>query len=259
MARVMLLISDEEIAMPKPFKEWTVLPHGTLTRVEENILSVTGTLHMPLGEVNRRMTVVRLRGGELIIHSAIALDEAEMRTLEAFGTPTYLIVPNNRHRMDARIWKDRYPHLRVIAPAGAREKVEEIVPVDFTEITFGDPNVELFTVPGTKQNDVALLVQTPSGHTLILNEVIFNLPDEPGLHGFLFKLLGVSGEPKVTKVVRLVDLDDEKALHDQLERWAKVPRLNRIIVSHGDIIEKDAPEILHKIAATLATDASAQN
>ncbi|HEX3777390.1 MAG TPA: hypothetical protein VHV51_23120, partial [Polyangiaceae bacterium] len=122
--------------MPKPFTEWTVLPHGTLSRLDDNLLSVTGDLHMPVGDVPRRMTVARTKSGKLVIYSAIALDEGEMRALEDFGAPSFLIVPNDIHRMDAKIWKNRYPELTVIAPAGVRKKVEEVVAVDRTAIDF---------------------------------------------------------------------------------------------------------------------------
>jgi hypothetical protein len=108
------------ILMPKPFSEWTVLPHGRLTRLDENILTVTGLLKMPVGEVERRMTAVRLRDGGLVAFSVIALDEPEMRSLEAFGTPTFMVVPNEIHRLDARVWKERYPEITVVAPARPR-------------------------------------------------------------------------------------------------------------------------------------------
>ncbi|MEP6654463.1 MAG: hypothetical protein ABJA82_13965 [Myxococcales bacterium] len=49
--------------MPGVFKEWTVLPHSKLTRVEDDLLTVTGNLPMPMGEFPRRMIVVRLRDG----------------------------------------------------------------------------------------------------------------------------------------------------------------------------------------------------
>ena len=93
--------------MPKPFTEWTVLPHGKLSRLDDNLLSVTGELHMPVGDFPRRMTVARLYDGRLVVYSAIALDELEMQALEAFGEPSFLVVPNDIHRMDAKIWKDR--------------------------------------------------------------------------------------------------------------------------------------------------------
>ena len=49
--------------------------------------------------------------------------------------------------VDAKIWKDRYPAMKVITPAGAREKVEKAVPVDSTRADFDDADVALVTVP----------------------------------------------------------------------------------------------------------------
>src|SRR6185369_5421525 len=126
--------------MTKPFEQWTVLPHGKLTQIDENILTVVGEIHMPLMDLPRRMTVVRLSDSRLVVFSAIALDEDEMAALEAYGDPAYLIVPSDKHRLDAKIWKDRYPALLVVAPEGARAKVEEIVPVDSASPRFDDPN-----------------------------------------------------------------------------------------------------------------------
>ena len=126
--------------MNKPLERWEVLPHGKLTEVDENILTVTGEIHMPM-KFPRRMTVVRLHDSNLVVFSAIALDEDEMHALEAYGQPAYLVVPNDHHRLDAKIWKQRYPNMQVVAPAGAREKVEEVVHVDTTDPNFNDPNV----------------------------------------------------------------------------------------------------------------------
>ena len=98
--------------MNKPLERWEVLPHGKLTEVDENILTVTGEIHMPM-KFPRRMTVVRLRDSNLVVFSAIALDEDEMHALEAYGQPAYLVVPNDHHRLDAKIWKQRYPNMQV--------------------------------------------------------------------------------------------------------------------------------------------------
>ena len=65
--------------MAKPFQDWKVLPHGRLTQIDDSILTVVGEIRMPLMELPRRMTVVRLRGARLAVYSAIALDEPEMK------------------------------------------------------------------------------------------------------------------------------------------------------------------------------------
>jgi hypothetical protein len=239
--------------MPKPFTEWTVLPHGKLSRLDDNLLSVTGDLHMPVGDVPRRMTVVRLRSGKLVIYSAIALDEAEMRALEDFGEPSYLIVPNDIHRLDAKIWKDRYPDMTVIAPAGVRKKVEAVVPVDRTIVNFDDPRVEYSTVPGTEQHEAALVVKTWSGTTLVVNDLIWNLEDRPGFGGWLFHVMGFTGgAPRIPTVIELREIKDKHALRAQLEAWARIGDLNRIIVSHGAIVTRDPSGVLVNLAQTLA-------
>jgi hypothetical protein len=239
--------------MPKPFTRWTVLPHGKLSRLDDNLLSVTGDIHMPIGDFPRRMTVVRLQTGQLVIYSAIALDEAEMRALEDFGEPRFLIVPNDIHRMDAKIWKDRYRELTVIAPAGVRKKVEEILPVDRTTLDFDDGRVAYVTVPGTEEHEAALVVKTWSGTTLVVNDLIWNLEDRPGFGGWLFRVMGFTGdEPRIPTVVELREIKDKNALRTQLEAWARIPDLNRIIVSHGAIVTRDPSGVLANLAQALA-------
>ena len=238
----------------KPFSTWTVLPHGKLTRIEDNILTVTGTMHMPpMGDVERRMTVVRLGDGRLVIWSAIALDEAGMAELEGFGTPAFLIVPGDLHRLDARVWKCRYPQLVVITPAAARAKVEEVVSVDATAIDFEDSRVHYLTVPGTEEREAALLVDGPTGTTLVLNDLIFDLANRPGLRGWLFKLIGMTGdEPHIPAPVRMRKVVDKEALSAALRQWGEMPQLERLIISHGAIIERDAPRVLDRVARELS-------
>jgi hypothetical protein len=240
--------------MPGVFKEWTVLPHSKLARVEDNLLTVTGNLPMPMGEFPRRMTVVRLRDGRLIIFSAIALDAPEMEALEGWGTPRYLIVPSDIHRKDARIWKDRYPGLFVVSPAGARDKTAEVVAVDATSVDFDDPSVSFVTVPGTDQHESALVIDSGGRTTLVVNDLIWNVDDRPGFGGWLFRMAGFTGsEPKIPMFVALKSIKDKPALKAQLEQWAALPGLSRIIVSHGDIITKTPPQVLRALAESLAT------
>jgi len=239
--------------MPKPFTEWTVLPHGRLSRIDDNLLSVVGDLPMPLGEFPRRMTVCRLKDSRLIIFSAIALDDREMVALEDFGIPTYLIVPNDIHRMDAKIWKDRYRQLTVIAPKGVRKKVDEVVHVDQVDTDFGDTSVEFVTVPGTDDHEAALVITGESGSTLVVNDLIWNVGDLPGFGGFLFRMLGLTGQqPKIPGLVELRAIKDKVALQMQLEAWAHMPDLKRIIVSHGNIITRNPAQVLLRLAESLA-------
>jgi hypothetical protein len=238
--------------MAGTFKEWTVLPHGKVTSIDDGIWTVVGNLPMPMGEFPRRMTVVRLADRRLIVFSAIALDDSEMRALDDWGPVSYLIVPNERHRKDARIWKDRYPNATVIAPPGARLDVEQVVPVDATTADFGDPDVRFVTVPGTDEREAALVVRRQAGTTLVVNELIWNVADQPGVGGWLFRLVDFTGdEPKIPTFVALKSIKDKAALKSQLEEWQGLENLRRIVVSHGEIIDAAPLEVLRRLAAAL--------
>jgi hypothetical protein len=238
--------------MPATLEDWKVLPHGKLTQVDDDILTVVGEIEMPLMKLPRRMTIVRLRDRRLVVFNAIALDENEMARIERFGTPAFLIVPNDHHRLDARIWKDRYPSIRVIATAGSREKVAEAVPVDATEGDFGDPDVALVAVPGTGRREAALEVQGTDGLTLVLNDIVGNIRDEHGLGGWMLRRMGFAGdEPHVPAPVKLAMIEDKAALRDQLLRWAERDGLKRILVSHGEAISDDPRGALRDLAAAL--------
>jgi hypothetical protein len=239
--------------MTKPFQQWTVLPHGKLVQIEENILTVVGKLHMPLMDLPRRMTVVRLADARLVVFSAIALDEDEKSALEVYGSPALLVVPSDKHRLDAKIWKDRYPQIQVVAPEGARAKVEETVPVGTVAPRFDDPDVQFVTVPGTRGREAALVVRTPTGTTLVLNDVVGNIRDAAGFGGWLLHLAGFAGgQTQFPAAVKMAVIEDTKALRTRLLKWAGIESLVRILVSHGSPIEAHPRQVLRELAASLA-------
>lgn len=239
--------------MPTLLERWEVMDHGELTEIDDGILTVPGTIKMPLGTFPRRMTVLQLFGGRTVIWSAIALDEPEMARIEAMGRPAFLVVPSDHHRLDAKIWKDRYPALQVVTPPGARESVGEAVSVDFTSDPFGDPDLRFVTVPGMEQAESALIVRRAGGTTLVLNDIIGNLHHPHGvMQHIMGRLMGFGvSEPQIPRPVKPREVADRAALAAQLREWAALPDLKRIIVSHGDPIEAHPGEVLRTIADSL--------
>ena len=238
--------------MPKTHARWIVLPHDRLTMVGDDIMTAVGYLPMPLTRLPRRMTVVRLRDGGLVIFSAVALAEPDMSELERFGRPAFLVVPSDKHRIDARIWKDRYPQMQVVAPRGAGAKVADVVPVDSTAPQFNDPDVHFVTVPGTADHEAALVVRRSGRTTLVLNDVIGNIRDARGLGGWFLGVMGFAGkEPRIPGIVKRLLIKDRAALREQLLLWAKDQSVARILVSHGEIIDAHPRDTLMKLAESL--------
>src|SRR2546422_2881860 len=108
--------------------QWHVLPHGPIEPLAAGLWRVTG-FTPPGALVPREMVLYRLAGSGLLVHSAVALDAAGIAQLESLGRPEVLVVPNRMHRIDAGLYKRRYPGMRVVCPAAARSIVEEVVAV----------------------------------------------------------------------------------------------------------------------------------
>ena len=231
--------------MAKCFTTWTVLPHDPIEKHAENLWSVSGT--MPGGN-QRRMSIARRADGKLVIHNPIALDEPEMKELEAFGTPAFLIVPNAFHRMDSIIYKQRYPEISVLCPRAARKKVSQVVEVagHLDELP-KDESVDLFHLRGMKEREGALRVRSKSGTGLVFNDTLLNLPRRGGLMGFM---LGPTGAAAVPRFTRLLMVKNGEELKEHLHELATAG-LNHLLPGHGAVIQADAPAALSQALARL--------
>ncbi len=230
---------------------WNVLPHDPLQTLADGLWRVEGSL--PRGSLRRVMAVVRMEDGGLLVHSAIAVDEATLDALLAEGEPTVLIVPNGLHRLDAPAYKARFPQMRVICPEGARAAVEKKLPVDGGYRDFeGDGRVSVELLDGVGEAEGFLAVRADDGVTLVFNDAIFNMPHKAGLEGFIFKhITASSGGPKVSRLGRMLVVKDKHALAAHLRRLADTPDLRRILVAHHETIEDDPAGVLRRVADAL--------
>ena len=228
------------------FTTWTVLHHDPIQKLSENLWCVQGV--MPDGKTTRKMSVIRMRDGSLLFHNAIALSEPSMQELEAFGRPAYIVVPGAFHRQDARIWKDRYPEAKVVSPRGAAKRVASIVPVELSYAEMpSDDSVKLSHFEGVKEREGYVEVRSADGTTLIINDIVCNLPKSGGLLGFF---MAPTGHPSVPRVTRWMVTKARGALGEHLDTLAKTPALRRLILSHGDNVERDAAGALATARAT---------
>jgi hypothetical protein len=214
---------------------WKVLPHGPIERLTDNLWWVQGAL--PGMSLKRVMTVARLGDGRLVIHNGIALDEAGMRELEAWGTPAFLLVPNGYHRLDAPAYKARYPALRVLAPRGSQARIRQVVTVDGSYEDFpATDGVRLETLHGVQDAEGAMIVESADGVSVVLNDVVFNMDKKRDLLGYLFTtLLGSAPGPRVSRLAKLALIKDKQALKQDLARFADLPDIQRLIVSHEKV------------------------
>ena len=230
---------------------WRVLPHRPIEELGEGLWRVEGDLEgMPLKRV---MTVAKRADGTLVVHNAVALDEASMKRLDAWGKVSAIVVPNAYHRLDAPRFSARYPEARVYCPAGARRKVADVVEVSGTYDDFpADDAVSFVTLDGVAAQEGVMVVRSAAETTLVFNDAIFNMPHMSGFHGFVFKHLTAStGGPRVSRLMRWAAVKDKAAFRAHLLRLAETPALKRVIVSHGAMVTDDPAGMIRTAAATL--------
>ncbi|MFO0629861.1 MAG: hypothetical protein U0325_30105 [Polyangiales bacterium] len=238
------------MATPRP---WTVLEHGPLEKLTENVWTVDGAL--PNMALRRRMTLVRLRDGALLVHNAIALSEGLMADIERWGEPAHVVVPNGFHRMDAHAWKSRYPRSRVWCPSPACKKVDEMVATDGGyELLPTREELAVEYLEGCRAAfaEGVFLARARDGRmVLIFNDALFNHPDVGGFGGAMMKVMGsTGGRPARDAAVR------GGRGRRPLRRAAPPPREPRgdvhLIPGHGVPVDLDAGGVLRDVADRLS-------
>lgn len=244
--------------------EWQshVLPHGAIEELAPNLWHVTGTLPSST-MVPREMVLYRLPDASLLIHSAIALNEPEMAKLESLGTPKILIVPNRIHRLDAGVYKQRYPQLIVVCPAAAKPYVEQVVAVDgIAEEVLRAYGIICHEPAGIRPQELVYELPLPTGKALVFTDILFNLnksylqqhlPTGEFLLQWLgASVIGSSGFFGITGLGRRFFMQERNAYRQWLETLADgIPDLRVISVAHGSPIVADCNYRLREAAARL--------
>ncbi len=214
-------------------------PHGPIDFVDDGLFVVSG--RWKRSALERKMTVFLLASGEVAIHSAIAMDEAGMASLQAIGRPAWILVPNQLHASDAGFYADRYPSARVLVPAEARGKLFEKLPridgsidEDWPEALRG----ELAVVPlrGTQIGEIAF-VHGPS-RTLVLTDAVFNYGgrDLPGLRRLFMRANRAYGRFGPSRIFTSFVISDRDAFSASLDALLLL-EFDRVIMSHGRTLE----------------------
>ncbi len=248
-----IVLSNPVMAKPRP---WTVLDYETPHRVDDTLWWVDGQLpRIPIG---RRMSVIRLADGRLVIHSAIALREEDMKAIEDWGIPSFLVFPNHFHCMDGPAYKQRYPDIKVLCPAPSRAKLEGLVEIDGDySLLPDDEHLRTESIRGGKDRESIFVVEHSDGSkTLLFNDLLFNIESVSGFSGLIVKMLGSVGGPRVTRIAKWLIVDDKAAVADHLRELANVPNLVRIVPGHGLIIEHNPADTLRAVADRLHKQSS---
>lgn len=199
------------------------------------------------------MVLHRFDGDKLLLHSVVALKEDAMRELEALGTPSVMMIPHWDHWAHIVAYKKRYPQLTVICPQASRDRVERRLPVDETcERYFPRHGMRFEVPPGMSPVEGVLeLPVGPGKKALVMNDLITNIPHQPGLKGLLLRLTGSTGRPRVIPIIKRQLKVQSAVVRRYLEGLAQRSDLAVLTTSHGSCLSSDLPGTLRRVACDL--------
>ena len=195
--------------------------------------------------VGTRMTVVRLSGGRLLLHSAVELDAALRTELDAIGRVCFAVAPNRVHHLYAGAVAQLYPEARLWVAPGLDRKRPDLAFV----AVLGDEAPEewrgevdqVFFRGRPYENEVVFFHR--ASRTLLLCDLAFNFgPRAAAPTRLLMKLIRSYGHFGPSKLDPLL-IRDRVAARQSLERilaWD----FDRVIVAHGEILETGGHEAL---------------
>jgi hypothetical protein len=191
------------------------------------------------------MTVIRLSGGRLLLHSPVTLDPQLRGELDAIGKVAYAVAPNRVHHLHAGEVAQHYPGTRLWIGPGLETKrpdlqYEAILGDDAPE-EWRDEVAQTFFRGRPYENEVAFFHE--ASRTLILCDLAFNFgPSTATVTRWLMKSIRSYGHLGPSKLDPWL-IKDRAAARASLERilaWD----FDRVVVAHGDVQERGGHPIL---------------
>ena len=196
-------------------------------------------------ELGGRMTVVRLPGGGVWIHSPVRLEASTRAAVEALGPVRFLVAPNLMHHLHMRDWSAASPEARVVALEALRRKQPQLridVPLTDTPPEGCAQVLGQRRLGGMPRLEETVFLHRPS-RTLLLTDVAFNIRSSPSwLTRTYLRVCGTYGKLAPTLLLKSL-VKDRAALRASLEEvlgWD----FERVVVCHGEVLEQGGREAL---------------
>jgi Domain of unknown function (DUF4336) len=192
-----------------------------------------------------RMTIIRLQDGSIWVESPVPLDQETLNEIRDLGPLNYAVACTQRHVWRLKGWHDQFPETQLWAPGLTSIKTKpDPIPVKdvWTDTPFRGwaEDLEQLVFRGSFALKEVLFLHRRS-RTLILGDLIQVNPMLKGrpIRNLVFRLLGAA-VPRggVALDIRLSFRNKDLARQslDQLLSWD----FDKIVISHGDCVTKDA-------------------
>lgn len=203
-------------------------------------------------EVGARMTVISQSDCSLLLISPIQINSDLKQALDNLGTVKYIIAPNLFHHLYLEHSQQLYPQAKIIAPPGIEAKQPNLEIALTFEQDVIDFHGELEYIPFqgfqafippkiVKVNEIVFF--HPDSKTLIITDSAFNFGDNfPFITQLASRIIGSnqSLKPSLLEKIAIRDKEITRKAINKILAWD----FKRVIMAHGNIVEKNAKEKL---------------
>ncbi|HEY8596242.1 MAG TPA: DUF4336 domain-containing protein [Devosiaceae bacterium] len=215
-------------------------PTSTLKPVAANVWIVDGPaidfgpgpFHVPFPT---RMTIVRLPGGRLFVHSPTELTRDMVEEISAIGTVFWLIAPNRIHHWWMPQWHKAYPYAEVFVAPRVKQAARGRLDFPLNVINGrGDypwaERIDTFAAVGDFMTELIFFDRMT--RTLILTDLIENFEQKRVHPGWMRWLIRAGG---------VADPDGQMPRDMRIGFWRRRDRLRALI---GDLIALDPERVI---------------
>ena len=208
-----------------------------LDRVAVNLWERNEPLRAAGLRLGHRMMVMKLRSGELVVHSPVRFSDGLRDALLELGAPGWFIAPSRFHDLYWADWFQAFPKARFAAVPGMTKEHPDL---PFTDVVSGESDFwgdELVVLPvgGMPRLNEHVFLHSPS-RSLIVADLVFNVDADAqnSVGKLILRLNAIYRKPGTSRIFRAL-IKDKTALRESLQRVLSYD-FDRTILGHGKSI-----------------------
>lgn len=192
--------------------------------------------------VGTRMTVVRLSGGGVLLHSPVPIDAQLKSSIDTVGPVRHIVAPNSYHHLYAGAAARLWPQAVLHGPAPLQRKRSDLAfGAELSESLHPElaADFDAITIRGCLLGETVLYHRAT--RTLVTADLVENFHAcDHAPSRWWFRLGGVFGRAGWHRLFRAV-YRDRRAARADVDRILALP-FERVIIAHGELLTERARE-----------------
>lgn len=224
-----------------------------LRPLDENLWVIDLPFKMPGGiQIGTRTTVIRLGDGSIFLHCPGPIETSDLEEIEKLGDVRHVVAANLFHHLYVEPTLARYASASLHAPTGFEKKIPNL---PYETLTTDAPaawanDLDQLAIEGAPNLNEIVFVHRAS-RTLLLTDLCFNMRhSDSWITRTVMRVMGGYGHFGPSRLARSF-MKDKQAVKACVEQVLECG-FDRVVVTHGDVLETGGRETLREAFANFA-------